>query len=348
MPCFHPREVKVNKPRITYKWIQMPDGSIKRERDSKGKPIVLGVASWYFIQVPCGKCRWCLALQQSQWSFRIEQEVLHGGYAQSLFVTLTYAPEFLPDDAGLYKSEVQKYLHDLRQNLYRRYSCNGTDKEAVPKVSYYICGEYGSRFGRPHFHCILMFTKSVDWRIIQKSWSKGIVDIREFTPARAGYVAKYSVKDLSLDYAGRPAPFHLQSKGLGSAFLKVRSSFASLQYNTYFANSSGRKVKLPRYYLDKLGITRKYYDYEVEGVKFRRSSSYHSFSYDYTNELARINFLNRESMALSLSGLSYSEFLQQRSMESQKLEHELENLYRKTSSYYVLSRLESSALQKSV
>ena len=344
MPCFHPREIVVNKPRVVYSWIQRPDGSIYRELDSKGKPKVLGIDQKYAIQVPCGKCRWCLALQQSQWSFRIEQEVLHGGYATALFVTLTYAPEHLPEGANLSKAEAQKYLHDLRQNLFRRYGGNGTSKESVPKVSYYLCGEYGSRFGRPHYHLILMFTKSLDWTIIQKSWSKGIVDIREFTSARAGYVAKYSVKDLSLDYAGRTAPFHLQSKGLGAAFLKVKSSFSSLQFNTYYSNVSGRKVKLPRYYLDKIGTKRTY----TKVGDSRKSHTFHTFSYLYTNEMARFRFDDRLRLEVAASGLSESEFMLKRIAESNKLESELNSLYRKTSSYYVLSRLESRALQESV
>lgn len=342
MPCFHPREIVVNKPRVVYKWNERSDGSIYRERDESGKLVVLGIDKKYSIQVPCGHCRYCLAQAQSQWSFRIEQEVLHGGYAQSLFVTLTYNNESLPDDFSVHKSEVQKYLHDLRQKIHRKYF-DGT-KESLPRISYYFCAEYGSKFGRPHYHGIIMFTKSIDWHLIQSAWHKGIVDIREFTSARAGYVAKYSVKDLSLDYAGRERPFHLQSKGLGSAFLNKFNSFASLQFNTYFSNVSGHKVKLPRYYLDKLGTNRSY----TKVGESRKSHSFHTSSYNYTNEIARFRFFKYNELELAKSGLSLADFLVSKNNQSQKLELELNNLYKKTSSYYVLSRLESQSLQKSV
>ena len=207
MPCFHPREICVNKPKLVYSWTKMSDGSIKRSK----KP--LGACAKYYISVPCGHCPACLALQQSQWSFRIEQEALFGGHSSSLFVTFTYDNEHLPSDYGLHKEEMQKYLHDLRQNIDRNYPV--ADGEPKYLVRYYICGEYGSKRGRPHFHAILFFSRPIDWRYIQSSWNKGIVDIREFSSARAGYVAKYSVKQLELDYEGRPRPFHMQSQGLG-------------------------------------------------------------------------------------------------------------------------------------
>lgn len=99
----------------------------------------------HYALVPCGKCLACLAEMQSQWSFRIEQEVVYGGHATSLFVTFTYDNEHLPDDFSVHKEEVQRYLHDLRQLIDRRYC-----KEDRPRLKYYFCAEYGSKRGRPH------------------------------------------------------------------------------------------------------------------------------------------------------------------------------------------------------
>lgn len=335
MPCFHPREIIIRKPKVIYQWIPNPDGTMTRIVDNK----TASVAGKQAILVPCGKCAACRAQAQSQWSFRIENEALYGGHASCLFVTFTYAPEFLPKDKCLSKIEVQRYLHDLRQNLYRRYS-GGTDSEIVPKVKYYFCGEYGSMYGRPHYHAILFFSRSVDWTIIQKSWGKGIVDIREFTPARAGYVAKYSLKDLEEDYNGRTPPFHLQSKGLGQCFLNKYNSFRSLSFNTYFSNLSGHKVKLPRYYLDKLGTTRKFKSKVLkDGTIKRTSTTSHSYAYEMTNQMAYYRYLQKESLDMC-SFSSYSDYLLSKRSEVDTLEFNLNKLKHKSKSYYVKTKIE--------
>lgn len=302
MPCFHPLDIVINKSKLIYKWIEQPDGTLKRDK----KPFA--VAHKYTIQVPCGKCPACLALQQSQWSFRIEQEALYGGHASALFVTFTYDNEHLPNDLCVSKACVQRYLRNLRQNLKRRYY-DGTSMESVPKVVYYFCAEYGSLRGRPHYHAILFFSKSIDWRIIQDSWNKGIVDIREFSSARAGYVAKYSVKQMELDYGGRTRPFHLQSQGLGKCFLNGKS-IKDLSNSMYFSNLSGFKVKLPRYYLDKLGSTRVFYSKAHLSPRgfIGKSETFHSFDYERLVETSRLRFLKNRASEISRHGMSEFEY----------------------------------------
>lgn len=332
MPCFHPRDLVIKKPKIIYEWIQLPDGRVKR-----GIPV--SAAQSYTIKVPCGKCPACLAMAQSQWSFRIEQEALYGGHASTLFVTYTYDNDHLPKDFGLHKEEMQKYLHDLRQSIDRRYS-DGTNKEIVPKVRYYICAEYGSRRGRPHFHAMLFFSHPIDWNLIKSAWPKGIVDIRPFTPNRAGYVAKYSVKQLELDYEGRPRPFHMQSQGLGKCFLDGRS-FSSLNYNTYFSNKSGHKVKLPRYYLDKLGTSRKVYKIKLLDDTYKNITfTTHSLGYDKTNGKAYLAFNAKFHQDLFLNHWSESRYYRESIQRSQSLELNLINLQKK-SYYYAKSASES-------
>lgn len=204
-----------------------------------------GMKVRHYKLVPCGKCVQCLAEQQKQWAFRIENEALYGGHSAIYFVTYTYSPMFLPPNNDLQKDHVKKYMHDLRQMLDYRY---GDD---APAVKYYFCGEYGSRFGRAHYHAILFFSSSVDWSIIQKAWGKGIVDILPFLPARAGYVAKYSMKQIGQMYDGKQPPFRLVSNGIGMCFIKGKS-IADFHYCGFYRNLSGYRIKLPRYYLDKL------------------------------------------------------------------------------------------------
>ncbi len=328
MPCFHPRDLVITKPKIVYEWVMSPSGRMQRTKK------VIGIDRKYTIQVPCGKCLACLAQMQSQWSFRIEQEALYGGHAQTLFVTYTYDNEHLPEDFGLHKEEMQKYLHDLRQSIYRRYF-DGTNKESLPFVRYYICGEYGSKRGRPHFHAMLFLSKSIDWNLIKAAWPKGIVDIRPFSPARAGYVAKYSVKQLELDYEGRPRPFHMQSQGLGKCFLERKRSFEALGFSPYVYNHSGHLVKLPRYYLDKLGTTRNTYKLvDKDGNVFHKSFTHHSFEYMYSQELSRFRYLAKESTEVALSGKDLFAYYRQKMQETAALELNLINLNKK-SYYYV-------------
>lgn len=330
MSCFHPREIVVNKRKFTYQWTE--DSATGKLLRSK-RP--LGVLDKYVIQVPCGKCPACLALQQSQWSFRIEQEALYGGHSSCLFITYTYDNEHLPSDFGLHKEEMQKYLHDLRQNIDRYYS-----EDERPKVRYYICGEYGSKRGRPHFHGILFFSRPINWLLIQKSWNKGIVDIRPFSSARAGYVAKYSVKQLELDYEGRPKPFHMQSQGLGKCFLDSHS-IKSLRFTGYFTNASGRKVKLPRYYLDKLMPERYITRVDRLGNVHREinPSGTFSFSRQYFQAYGEFRFYERARIERTMLNLSEVAYNQLKSEESIKLEHELKKLNLK-SSYYVKTAYE--------
>lgn len=198
----------------------------------------------HYIQVPCGKCPACLARQQAEWQFRIEQEVLDPRVCSALFVTLTYSPAFLPADKCVHKDDVQKYLKRLRVNLERSFG-------SEVRTRYYACGEYGDLRHRPHYHLILTFDRSVPWQIVQRSWSRGIVDIAPFTPARAGYVAKYSLKQYGLNYFGLQPPFRLCSKGLGKYFLIGRRP-SSFGYDGRFRNLSGRLAPLSRYYRDKL------------------------------------------------------------------------------------------------
>ena len=193
--------------------------------------------------------------------------------------------------------------------------------------------------GLTNYHAILFFDKSVDWLLIQSSWGKGIVDIRPFNSNRAGYVAKYSVKQMEFDYCGRTPPFHLQSKGLGECFLNGKS-FQSLNYSRYWKNLSGHSVKLPRYYLDKLGTTRKTFVLNYSFGSFKRSYSVHSSGYRYSNELAYVNFVRHDKLAFLSSGVTPSLFEQNRIKRQQMLEHNLISLNLK-SYYYEQSSYES-------
>lgn len=202
------------------------------------------------VTVPCGKCPPCLKRRASGWSFRLAQEEKKS--ISSYFVTLTYDAEHLPLTDRRYGTlcikDVQKFfkrlrwLHDKRE-AYRHKA-----------IKYYVAGEYGGRYLRPHYHAIIFNANPFD---IEAAWKLGYVHIGDATGASVSYTLKYMSKP------GR-IPLHanddrvpergLMSKGLGEAYLTpamIRWHRADL-VNRVYCNASGVKIAMPRYYRNKI------------------------------------------------------------------------------------------------
>ncbi|AXH73142.1 MAG: replication initiator protein [Microviridae sp.] len=146
-----------------------------------------------------------------QWAVRILHEAqLHD---ESCFVTLTYR------DApfSLEYRDFQLFLKRLR-------------KEFSPRtIRFFMCGEYGGRFGRPHFHACLFGVSFRDrvfhsvspsgerlYRspILESLWTLGFSSVGELTSRSAAYVARYCTKKVA---------------GQASARLRVDSSTGEIQ-----------------------------------------------------------------------------------------------------------------------
>lgn len=91
--------------------------------------------------VPCGRCVNCRIAHSREWATRIIHEA--SMYDDTGFVTLTYDDEHLPEDGGLRKKDFQDFLKLLRYHL------------GDVKIKYYMCGEYGEKNHRPHYHAIM-------------------------------------------------------------------------------------------------------------------------------------------------------------------------------------------------
>lgn len=111
------------------------------------------------IPIGCGKCPPCIKRRIDGWVFRMLQEDRHS--FTSHFVTLTYAPEYLPEcehvneETGevkifptLRKEHLQNFMKRLRKFV-------KSDFPELPKISYYAVGEYGSDTKRPHYHLLV-------------------------------------------------------------------------------------------------------------------------------------------------------------------------------------------------
>ena len=63
-------------------------------------------------------------------------------HAQSAFITLTYADEYLPSDGKLKYLDFQLFMKRLR-------------KYCGKEISFFMCGEYGEKTARPHYHACI-------------------------------------------------------------------------------------------------------------------------------------------------------------------------------------------------
>lgn len=215
------------------------------------------------LELPCGQCWECRFKRSRDWAVRCMHEAqLHKSNA---FITLTYAPEHLPADNSLHYDDFQRFMKRLRKRF------KGTN------IRFYMCGEYGENFGRPHFHACLFgidfpdkkfLTKNKNGdclytsNILQDLWPFGISSIGDVNFQSAAYVARYIMKKITGDRAfkhynevdedgvingSRTPEFTRMSlkPGIGAGWLE---KYRSDVYPHDHVIVKGRPVKPPRYY----------------------------------------------------------------------------------------------------
>lgn len=141
MPCFDPRRV------IT------KDNEIQWNLDHR--MTILGESRQ---NIPCRTCLGCRQAKAREWSVRCFHEALchtqdwtdpdthiETTIPNSCFITLTYNDEHLPDSGYLRHHDFQKFMMRLRK-------MRGPD---APKIKHFMCGEFGEKKQRPHYHSIL-------------------------------------------------------------------------------------------------------------------------------------------------------------------------------------------------
>lgn len=209
-------------------------------------------------EVPCGQCMACRLNYGKDWSIRIMHEAKK--YDISIFLTLTYDDDNIPENGSLQKRDVQLFLKRLRRALEPR------------EIRYYLSGEYGDKFGRPHYHVILFNVSPFEkiFHLEEKEngeymgycdvWPYGLVHCGQVTDDSSCYVAKYTTKKVKgkgsrefYEAHGLVPEFALMSRrpGIGADFCDKFSS-ELIQHQSVI--SKGREYKLPRYYQNRLGI----------------------------------------------------------------------------------------------
>lgn len=217
---------------------------------------------------PCGKCIACRIQKSREWSCRLLHELTY--WNEAVFVTLTYEDKYLPSDYSIHKRHLQLFFKRLRKALKGR------------KIKYFACGEYGdenidkltglykypTKLGRPHYHSIIFGLSNLDksdkqlikdcWNYCQWSNFRDDLAFGSVTADSCRYVTDYIFKKYDNKKAADvylsvncEIPFKLASQGLGLQFALDNADnikhFLRLKQNGHF-------VKLPRYYVEKLGI----------------------------------------------------------------------------------------------
>ena len=145
------------------------------------------------LSLACGQCVGCRLDRSREWALRCVHEAqLH---ADNCFVTLTYSPENLPVSGSLVYRDFQLFMKRLR-------------KLRGP-VRFYMCGEYGEKHWRPHYHACLFgvafadrasFGTSPSGSRIYRSpeleslWTLGHSSLGDVTFESAAYIARYIMK----------------------------------------------------------------------------------------------------------------------------------------------------------
>lgn len=216
------------------------------------------------LAIPCGRCVGCRLDRSKQWAVRCVHEAQL--YDNNSFITLTYNDEHLPEDGSLEVRVFQLFMKRLR-------------KRFGSKIRFYACGEYGDKYGRPHYHACLFnhdFQDKKVWKPgkdpsqnlyrsaeLEKLWPYGYSSIGEVTFQSAAYVARYIMKKLTGPKGGshytfinevtgvvtsRLPEFTVMSRrpGIGKNWLE---KYATDVYpDDFVIMRDGKKHRTPRYY----------------------------------------------------------------------------------------------------
>lgn len=190
-------------------------------------------------------------------------------HERNAFITLTFDDENLARrerPLSLDKREFQLFMKRLRKRLDTR------------KIKYFHCGEYGSVYGRPHYHACVFghdFPDRQLWsirndvplyrsKVLEELWPFGFSSVGDVTFESAAYVARYVMKKITGDLAmthyanidyetgeilyDREPEYTTMSNGIGKSwYQKFRMDVFPLDEVVV----RGVKMRPPKYY-DKL------------------------------------------------------------------------------------------------
>ena len=159
----------------------------------------------------CGQCMPCRITKRREWETKLNLE--WQTWNCGAFVTLTYAPEHLPQKhyykgGTLDKTHLQKFMKRFRKNF------NETYGNRV--IRYFGVGEYGDRSQRAHYHLVIFNAEANQIEYItKKSWKLGHSLTAELNKERINYTLGYTIKKMTSPNNfkdNRQAEFSLMSR----------------------------------------------------------------------------------------------------------------------------------------
>lgn len=253
------------------------------------------------LSLPCGQCIACRLARSREWAVRCTHEAQM--HEANSFITLTYRDEDLPWSEYGYPTldprDVTLFLKRLRKEISPR------------KIRYFGCGEYGTKFNRPHYHLVIFgydFPDKSLFRsgkfdlfiseLLQKCWPFGHSVVAGFSFESAAYTARYCVKkingpDASEHYHDRVPEYSMSSNrpGIGATFFERFSK--DIIFEDKVISRGGKASKPPRYYDKLLGRM----DPELlERNKQRRKDDLVEVDETRLKQLEKFNFLKFHKM----------------------------------------------------
>jgi hypothetical protein len=263
MACFHPLQA-----------YQCSDGSIIFS-ERKGDVV-------RSLSLPCGQCRGCRLERSRQWAVRCMHEAsLH---EHNCFITLTYDNDHCPTDRSLNYGDYQRFMKRFRKRF----------KDST--IRFYMAGEYGEKFERPHFHACIFgfdFPDKTLWKrtpsgsLIYRSksledlWPFGYSSVGDVTFESAAYVARYVMKKRT----GKGVGDHYETTDFETGEIKDRvpefnrmslkpgigyewyRQFSSDIYPHDYVVINGRESRPPKFYDKKFADD---FPEEFEALQFQR------------------------------------------------------------------------------
>lgn len=239
-------------------------------------------------------------------------------------LTLTYNDEHLPSDLSLRYQHWQAFMRRLRKAL-------GRGKKTIRhqgSARFYLGGEYGPLYGRPHYHACLFGVDFADQvyhsttragekiytsQTLDQLWGKGFASIGNITFQSAAYIARYIMKKRTGDknkttyeiLDPETGEIHFKKKEFNN--MSRRPGIGSTWYDKYQDDVHpqgkvvvrGHQQNTPRYYdnkfkhIDKLAHEHLKYLRHLEAIAHAHDQTDERLAVQETVALAKTRSLTR-------------------------------------------------------
>lgn len=250
-----------------------------------------------FVSIPCGQCIGCRLDRSVNWAVRIMHESRMHEY--SSFVTLTYDDEHLPYGGTLHYPHFQLFMKRLRKRF------------EPHKLRFFMCGEYGDAFGRPHYHAAIFgaaFADRYPWRkssagfqlyrsrLLEAAWDLGGAEIGDLSFESAAYVARYCTKKITGKEAdGHYAKLVPETGEIISlvpefARMSLKPGIGASWFDKYgdhaieheFVIMDGRKLPVPKFYKSRMSPG------DLDEFEWKRFNSTKDIDFDNSPDRLRV------------------------------------------------------------